>query len=65
MIGGMALYRNEPIEHIVDMLDLALPDKKDTLVAKTAIAQARRRLTGRAAGVFVCDDGCRMGKAQR
>ena len=41
----MALYRNEPIEHIVDMLDLALPDKKDTLVAKSAIAQARRRLT--------------------
>ena len=36
---GMALYRNEPIEHIVDMLDLALPDKKDTLVAKSAIAQ--------------------------
>ena len=24
---------------------------------------ARRRLTGRAAGVFVCDDGCRMGQS--
>jgi hypothetical protein len=45
LVIGMALYRNEPIEHIVDMLDLALPDKKDTLVAKSAIAQARRRLT--------------------
>lgn len=45
LVIGMALYRNQPIEHIVDMLDLALPDKKDTLVAKSAIAQARRRLT--------------------
>lgn len=25
--------------------------------------RARRRLTGRAAGVFVCDDGCRMGQS--
>jgi len=45
LVIGMALYRNEPIEHIVDMLDLSLPDKKDTLVAKSAIAKARRRLT--------------------
>lgn len=47
MIGGMALYRNEPIEHIVDMLDLALPDKKDTLVAKSAIAQGPSTADGK------------------
>src|ERR1700761_5354402 len=40
----MALFRNEPIERIVDMLDLALPDRGDTLVAKSAVTQARQRL---------------------
>jgi len=41
---GMALYRREPIERVVEMLNLAEPDRRDTLMAKSAIAQARKRL---------------------
>lgn len=41
----MALFRRQSIERIVDELALALPDRKDTLVAKSAIAQARQRLS--------------------
>lgn len=41
---GMALVRNWPIERVVDKLELALPDKKGTLVAKSAISKARQRL---------------------
>ena len=59
----MALYRNEPIEHIVDMLDLALPDKKDTLVAKSAIAQARRRLTEEPLAYLFATTAARMGQS--
>ena len=44
LVIGMALFRNEPLEHIVDALELALPDRDDTLVAKSAISQARQRL---------------------
>jgi transposase IS4-like protein/DDE family transposase len=44
LVIGMGLFRNEPIEHVVDLLNLALPDKKDSLVAKSAISQARQRL---------------------
>jgi len=44
LVIGMALYRNEPIEYIVDSLEVALPDRRDTLVAKSAITQARQRL---------------------
>ncbi len=44
LVIGMALYRNEPIEHVVERMDLALPDKRNTLMAKSAIAQARKRL---------------------
>jgi len=44
LVIGMGLFRNEPIEHVVDLLDLALPDRRDTLVAKSAISQARQRL---------------------
>ena len=44
LVIGMALYRNEPIEFIVDALEVALPDRRDTLVAKSAITQARQRL---------------------
>ncbi len=44
LVIGMGLFRNEPIERIVDMLDLALPDERDSLVAKSAISQARQRL---------------------
>jgi len=44
MVIGMGLMRDVPIERVVDRLELALPDKKDTLVAKSAISQARERL---------------------
>src|SRR5262249_51152500 len=36
--------RDASIERIVDRLELALPDRKETLVAKSAISQARKRL---------------------
>lgn len=45
LVIAMALFRGQSIERIVDELDLALPDRKDTLVAKSAIAQARQRLS--------------------
>jgi hypothetical protein len=45
LVIGMGLMRNLPIEQVVDTLELALPDRKDTLVAKSAITQARRRLS--------------------
>jgi Insertion element 4 transposase N-terminal/Transposase DDE domain len=44
LIIGMALYRREPIEKIVQLLDLAIPDERNTLLAKSAIFQARQRL---------------------
>lgn len=45
LVIGMGLMRDAPIERIVDSLELALPDRKDTLIAKSAISQARQRLT--------------------
>lgn len=44
LVLGMALMRNESIHRVVASLDLALPDAGDTLAAKSAIAQARKRL---------------------
>lgn len=44
LVIGMALYRNDPIERIVEKLDLAIPDARGTLLAKSAISQARQRL---------------------
>jgi hypothetical protein len=44
MVIGMGLVRNIPIERVVDKLELALPDRKGTLVAKSAVTQARQRL---------------------
>ena len=44
LVIGMALYRNESIEQVVEMLGLAAPDRKETLIAKSAVAQARKRL---------------------
>jgi hypothetical protein len=44
MVIGMGLIRNRSIEQVVDKLELALPDKKGTLVAKSAISQARQRV---------------------
>jgi hypothetical protein len=45
LVIGMGLMRDKPIEWVVDKLELALPDRKDTYVAKSAITQARERLT--------------------
>lgn len=44
MVIGMGLMRDKPIEHVVDKLELALPDRKQTLIAKSAISQARKRV---------------------
>lgn len=44
MVVGMGLIRNVPIEQVVDKLELALPDKRGTLIAKSAISKARQRL---------------------
>src|SRR3954462_15594189 len=44
LVIGMALFRDLPLERVVDELDLALPDDRQSLVAKSAITQARQRL---------------------
>jgi hypothetical protein len=44
LVIGMGLFRGEPIERVVDLLDLAQPDRLDSLVAKSAVTQARQRL---------------------
>jgi hypothetical protein len=44
LVVGMALFRREPIERVLDLLQLAEPDARETSVAKSAIAQARQRL---------------------
>jgi hypothetical protein len=44
MVIGMGLIRNLSIEEVVDKLELALPDKKGTLIAKSAISKARQRV---------------------
>ena len=41
---GMGLMRNESIDRVVALLNLALPDPDDTTAAKSAISQARKRL---------------------
>jgi Insertion element 4 transposase N-terminal/Transposase DDE domain len=45
LVIGMGLMRDAPIERVVDTLELALPDRKKTLIAKSAISQARQRLS--------------------
>jgi hypothetical protein len=44
LVIGMGLMRDSPIEQVVDRLELALPDRKRTLIAKSAISQARQRV---------------------
>jgi hypothetical protein len=44
LVIGMAMFRREPIERVVEVLGLALPDRRDTLMAKSSVIQARRRL---------------------
>lgn len=45
LVIGMALRRNESIERVADVLGLALPDGRDSLLAKSGISRARKRLT--------------------
>jgi hypothetical protein len=44
LVVGMALMRNESIERVAALLNLALPTGKGDVVAKSALAQARQRL---------------------
>ena len=45
LVVGMALMRNESIERVAALLNLALPTKKgDALVVRSALTQARQRL---------------------
>jgi hypothetical protein len=39
IVIAMALFRNCAIEKVVDELNLALPDERDTLVAKSGITK--------------------------
>lgn len=54
LVIGMALYRREPIERVVELLDLALPDRKGSLMAKSAVIQARKRLPHDALAYLFC-----------
>lgn len=44
LVIGMALMRRVPIERVVDQLEIALPDRRRSLVAKSAISKARTKL---------------------
>lgn len=44
LVIGMGLFRGESIERVVDALQIPLPDRDETAVAKSAISQARQRL---------------------
>jgi hypothetical protein len=44
LVIGMALFRNRPIWDVVDKLDLALEDRRQPLLARSASIQARARL---------------------
>lgn len=44
LVLGMALYRQLPIDELVERLDLVLPGTGKARVAKSAVAQARARL---------------------
>jgi hypothetical protein len=44
LVLGMALYRNRPIDELVERLDLVLPGSGSASMAKSAVAKARDRL---------------------
>lgn len=44
LVVGMALMRNESIERVAALLNLAMPSKTGRFVAPSALAQARKRL---------------------
>src|SRR6266849_523878 len=41
LVLGMALYRDRRIDELVDKLDLALPDRRDLTVARSASAPSQ------------------------
>jgi hypothetical protein len=45
LVIALALYRPQSISEVVDELDLALPHVNDSFVSKSAVAQARQRLS--------------------
>jgi hypothetical protein len=44
LVLGMALYRNRPIDELVERLELVLPGTGKASMAKSAVSQARARL---------------------
>lgn len=44
LVLGMALYRDRPIDELVERLDLVMPGSGKASMAKSAVAQARSRL---------------------
>ena len=44
LVLGMALYRDRPIHELVDRLDLVLPGGKSSIMAPSAVVEARARL---------------------
>ena len=44
LVLGMALYRDRPIDELVEKLDLVMPGSGAKSMAKSAVAQARARL---------------------
>ena len=44
LVIGMSLMRRKPIEQVVDGLELALPDRRGTRIAKSSASQARKKL---------------------
>lgn len=44
LVLGMALYRDRPIDELVEKLDLVMPGSGTKSMAKSAVAQARARL---------------------
>ena len=44
LVIGLALYRGQSMNEVVDSLDLVLPDQRSPYLAKSALSQARHRL---------------------
>jgi hypothetical protein len=44
LVLGMAIYRQRPIDELVDRLDLALPGSGSSSMAKSAVSRARAKL---------------------
>lgn len=44
LVLGMALYRQRPIDELVEQLDLVMPDSGPTTVAKSGVSKARARV---------------------